>query len=164
MATEIFIEDRFSCSPQKLYDLLSNDQFDDELMKALKMGKTKQSEQKVSDGTELKIRLTSPDEIPAIAKKFTGDHLSYVETRRWFDSKLSNTWQIIPEVKGATVEAKGTTDIVADGEGCIRRTKGTISVNLPLIGRKIEEMVLKTITETFKQNADYCRKYMSENP
>ena len=86
MATKISIEDRFDCSPQKLYDLLSNDKFDDELMQALKMQKSKQSEEKNADGMLFKIRLTSPDEIPAIAKKFTGDHLSYVETRQWQDS------------------------------------------------------------------------------
>ncbi len=163
MATKISIEDRFDCSPQKLYDLLSNDKFDDELMQALKMQKSKQSEEKNADGTLFKIRLTSPDEIPAIAKKFTGDHLSYVETRQWQDSKLANTWLIQPEVKGTTVEAKGTTHIVADGAGCIRKTEGTISVNLPLIGRKIEEMVLKTITDNFSKNAEFCRKYIKEH-
>ncbi len=163
MATKISIEDRFSCSPQKLYDLLSDDKFDDELMQALKMQKSKQSEEKTSDGILYKIRLTSPEDIPAIARKFTGEHLSYVETRNWLHSKLSNTWLIQPEVKGTTVEAKGTTTIVASGDGCVRKTEGTISVNLPLIGKKIEEMVLKTITDNFNKNAEFCRNYLKEH-
>ena len=161
MATEILIEDKFSCSAQRLYDLLSDNGFDDGLMQALKMGKELLSETKLSDGVTYKIRLTNPEEIPAIAQKFTGEHLSYVETRTW--SSKGNTWVIEPDVKGAKVEAKGVTEIVADGEGCIRRTKGTVNVSLPLIGKKIEQMVLESIQKTFKQNAEYCRSYIAEH-
>ncbi len=162
MTTEILIEDRFNCSPKDLYALLTDNAFDDELMKALNVGKELISSDKKAIGPEYKIRLTSAEEIPAIAKKFVGDHLSYVETRCWNDAKCANTWVILPEVKGATVEAKGTTDIVADGDGCIRRTKGSITVKLPLIGGKIEEMVKKSICDTFSKNADYCRKHLDK--
>ena len=162
MTTQILIEDRFDCAPQKLYDLLSDNNFDDSQMKALNMGKQQLSDSKKGDGPEFKIRLTNAEEIPAIAKKFTGDHLSYVETRTWSQKKLANTWVIAPEVKGASVEAKGVTEFVADGNGCVRRTKGSITVSLPLIGKKIEEMVLQSITDTFKKNADYCRDYLSK--
>lgn len=163
MTTQILIEDHFDCPPQKLYELLSDNSFDDALMKALNMGKQLISETKKADGPELKIRLTNAEEIPAIAKKFTGDHLSYVETRTWSQKKLANTWVIVPEVKGANVDAKGVTEFVAEGNGCVRRTKGVISVSLPLIGKKIEEMVLQSITDTFKKNADYCRDYLSKH-
>ena len=161
MTTEILIEDKFNCSPEKLYALLSDNGFDDGLMQSLKMGKELLSETKLSDGVTYKLRLTNPDEIPAIAKKFTGDHLSYVETRTW--SSKGNTWVIEPEVSGAKVEAKGVTEIVSDGSGCIRRTKGSINVSLPLIGKKIEQMVLESIQKTFKQNAEYCRSYIAEH-
>lgn len=163
MATEIMIEDRFVCEPQKLTELLSDNAFDDDLMKALKMGKELLGEEKKSAGPEYRIRLTSAEPIPAIAKKFVGEHLSYVETRTWNQAACSNQWVIVPDVKGATVEVKGTTEIVADGHGCVRRTKGKVSVNLPLIGKKIEEMVLQSITDTFKKNADYCRAYLEKN-
>lgn len=161
MATQILIEDRFECTPKQLFDRLSDDQFDNELMKALNMGKEMLEQASKAEGRLYKIRLTSAEAIPAIAKKFVGEHLTYVETRQWKTATNSNTWSIVPEVKGATVEAKGTTDIIADGNGCIRITKGTISVNLPLIGKKIEEMVLQNITETFKRNAEYCRKHLA---
>ena len=163
MATDILIEDRFNCSPKALYDLLADDHFDDELMKALNMGKELLSSEKKNIGPEYRIRLTSAEEIPAIATKFVGTHLAYTETRSWNDNKCANTWVIVPEVKGATVEAKGTTEIVADGDGCIRRTKGSISVKLPLIGGKIEAMVKKSIADTFSKNADYCRKYLASH-
>ncbi len=163
MTTEIMIEDRFVCDPQKLMELLSDNAFDDELMKALEMGKELLGEEKKSAGPEYRIRLTSAEPIPAIAKKFVGEHLSYVETRTWNKSACSNQWVIIPEVKGASVEAKGTTEIVADGHGCVRRTKGKVTVNLPLVGKKIEEMVLQSITDTFKKNAAYCRDYLEKN-
>lgn len=161
MTTQILIEDRFNCSPKTLFELLSNDQFDDELMNALKMDKKLIEKADKPEGKLFKIHLTSADAIPAIAKKFVGEYLSYVETRQWMTASNSNTWCIVPEVKGASVEAKGTTEIVADGNGCIRRTKGTVSVSLPLIGKKIEEMVLQSITDTFKKNADYCRSKLS---
>lgn len=157
MATKISIDDRFDCAPQVLFDRLSDDGFDDGLMKALNMSKELLDAKTTASGVTYKIRLTNPDTIPAIAKRFAGEHLSYVETRAWDRAKLGNTWEIVPEIQGATVEAKGTTEIVADGVGCIRRTRGTISVNLPLIGRKIEEMVLQSIVDTFKRNAEYCR-------
>ena len=157
MATTISIDDRFDCTPEVLFDRLSDNDFDDDLMKALNMSNALIESNDTPQGPTYKIRLTNPDTIPAIAKRFTGEHLSYVETRIWNRSKLGNTWEIVPEISGATVEAKGTTEIVADGTGCIRRTRGKISVNLPLIGKKIEEMVLQSINDTFKRNAEYCR-------
>lgn len=162
MTTQIMIEDRFNCEPKELFDLLSNNDFDDDLMKALNMTKQLIAKDEKSTGVTYQIRLTSAESIPAIAKKFVGDHLSYVENRAWNKAKCSNTWIITPEVKGATVEAKGDTEIIADGQGCIRRTQGSVSVNLPLIGKKIEEMVLQNITDTFKRNADFCRHYLEK--
>ena len=163
MTAEILIEDRFNCSPKALYDMLCDNTFDDKLMESLKMGKQLLSEEKQDNGILYKIKLTNPDEIPAIAKKFVGDHLVYVETRRWLSQSLGNTWTIEPEVSGVKVEAKGVTEIVPDGEGCIRRTKGSVNVSLPLIGKKIEEMVLKSIQDIFKKNAEYCKKYIADN-
>ncbi len=162
MATQIVIDDRFDCKPTELFALLSDDGFDDDLMKALSMQKELQAKTEKKEGTEYRIRLTSSEAVPAMAKGFIGEHLSYVETRAWNNAGLSNTWVIVPEVKGAKVEAKGTTEIVADGQGCVRPTRVTVSVNLPLIGRKIEEMVLKSITETFSRNADYCRQRLAK--
>ena len=36
-------------------------------------------------------------------------------------------------------------------------------VIFPLIGKKIESMVLESITATFKKNAKYCQDYLREN-
>jgi len=163
MSTEILIEDRFNCAPKALYDLLSDNGFDDDLMKSLKVGKSLLSEEKKADGVQYKIRLVTPEETPAIARKFTGEHLAYVETRNWVLDRLGGTWVIEPEVNGVKVEAKGVTEIVSDGSGCIRRTKGVVNVSLPLIGKKIEEMVLQSIKNTFAQNAAYCQKYIADN-
>ena len=163
MAAEFFIEDHFNCSPKALYDMLCDNAFYDNLMKSLNVGKQLLSEEKLDNGMQYKIRLTNPEEIPAIAKKFTGEHLVYVETRRWSSQNLGNTWVIEPEVSGVKVEAKGVTEIVAEGEGCIRRTKGSVNVSLPLIGKKIEEMVLQSIQGTFKKNAEYCKQYIAEH-
>lgn len=160
MTTQISIDDKFACSAQTLYEKLSDNAFDDGLMQALNMSKELLESKETAQGPVYKIRLTNPDTIPAIAKRFTGDHLSYVETRTWNNAKKSNTWEIAPEIKGATVEAKGTTEIIDEGNGCIRRTRGTVTVNLPLIGKKIEEMVLQSIVDTFKRNADYCQKHL----
>lgn len=163
MTTEIFIEDKFDCSADKLYGLLSDDTFDDALMNALQIKKECLEKKEDASGPVYKLRLTNPEEIPAIAKKFTGEKLSYIETRAWNKTKCANTWIIAPEIKGATVEAKGKTEIVASNSGCIRKTTGSITVKIPLIGGKIEEMVKQSIIQTFKKNADFCRNYLQEN-
>ncbi|MCL2326259.1 MAG: DUF2505 domain-containing protein [Proteobacteria bacterium] len=163
MATKILIEDHFSCSPETLYTLLSDNDFDDKLMQSLKMEKELLDVQNKPGGDILRIRLTNPDTMPAIAKKFTGDRLSYIETRTWNKDNASNAWVIEPEIKGAAVEAKGTTSIIARDGGCIRKTEGSITVNLPLIGRKIEAMIQEGIVDTFKKNAEFCQKYIKEN-
>ena len=163
MTTPILIEDKFACTPEALYALLSDDAFDTTLMEAIDMAKESLSEKKTDLGVEYKIRLTNPDGVPAIAKKFIGDKLSYIEVRSWNEKELSNTWIIEPETKGVTVKAQGTMTITAVGGGCLRKTEGSITVNVPLIGRKIEEMVLKGIVDNFEKNADYCRQYIKEN-
>ncbi len=163
MATKLLVEDHFTCSPEKLYSLLTDNAFDDELMAALKVGKKLVDHTDAASGPVYKLRLTTPNEIPVFAQKFTGEKLSYVENRVWNKSSFGNTWTITPEIKGASVECKGITTIVAEGTGCVRKTEGTITVNVPLIGRKIEEMVQKSITDTFKQNADFCAQYLKNH-
>ena len=91
MATTISIDDKFDCTPEVLFDRLSDNDFDDDLMKALNMSKALIESKDTPQGPTYKIRLTNPDTIPAIAKRFTGEHLSYVETRIWNRSKLGNT-------------------------------------------------------------------------
>lgn len=163
MATPILIEDKFTCTPEALFALLSDDAFDSILMHALDMAKESLDQKKTDAGSEYKIRLTNPEDVPAIAKKFIGDKLSYIEVRRWNNKGLSNEWTIEPETKGVTVLAKGTTKILATDGGCVRKTEGSISVSIPLIGKKIEEMVLKGIVDTFRKNTEFCTKHIAEN-
>ena len=165
MTSKLLIEEHFDCSPQQLFDLLSDDNFDDELMKALNIQKEVLSNEKTSDGPKLKLCLTTPDEIPSFARKFIGDKLSYVETRTWHKGTLSNNWVIEPKISigSIKIDVRGTITISAADNGCIRRTEGEFSVGIPLVGKKVEDMLQVGVKDTYNKNAEYCRKYIKEH-
>lgn len=162
MATKLFIEDKFNCSAQHLYELMSGQELDDALMAELGIIKETLKATDGANGPEYELRLTMPDEIPALFRKFIGDKLSYVETRKWNAQNTSNTWEIAPQISVKGVQVKGTIKIVGSGDQCVRTTEGTLSVGIPLVGKKIEENLLESITATFKKNAAFFQQKIAQ--
>ncbi|MFA5624980.1 MAG: DUF2505 domain-containing protein [Bradymonadales bacterium] len=164
MATKLYIEDRFDCSAEYLYELMSGQELDDALMAELGIEKETLEHDERDEGPRYVLRLRMPDEIPVLFRKFIGERLSYVETRTWDAESTSNTWDIAPEISVKGVEVKGSIRIVDDGAGCKRITEGLLSVGIPLVGKKIEESLLSSISETFKKNAEFFQRHIAEKP
>ena len=164
MSSKMRIEDTFNCSAQKLYDMLADDAFDTELMKAIEIGKELIEKEDRAEGPYYKIRLSpSTEDLPKFMAKAVGNKSAYVEERAWNASKRSNTWKIIPDFSVGKVNIEGTLSIKPAGEDkCVRVVEGEFTVKVPLIGGKIEKYIIKQTEETFEKNTAYCNKYLAE--
>ena len=164
MATKMHIEDHFDCSAQELYDMLADDDFDTELMAAIKVGKELIDSEERPEGPWLKIRL-SPDtqDLPGFMRKVVGEKNAYVEERAWNKKTLSNTWTIIPDFSVGKVSIGGTFTIKDAGAGkCVRVVEGDFSIKVPLLGGKIEKFIIKQTEETFRKNTAHCKQVLAK--
>ncbi len=80
--------------------------------------------------------------LPAIAKKITGDTTRAVVTESWSDPS-GGTMTI--EAPGKPTKASGTIALTAAGSGTEELVELDVKVKVPLIGGKLEQLMVDTI-------------------
>ncbi|HEX6249483.1 MAG TPA: DUF2505 domain-containing protein [Nocardioidaceae bacterium] len=73
--------------------------------------------------------------VPGFAKKVVGDQTRVIQTERWGDT---HTGDIDVEIPGKPGRVRGTLSISADGDGSVYAFDGEATVNIPLVGGKLE--------------------------
>ena len=95
--------------------------------------------QEVTDSSlDLTIRRQVEMEIPSIAAKFLSPKNTVTSTDHWEragDGSCSGHFSV--DIKGAPAESKGTTKLVADGDGTAYTVTLDVKVKVPLVGDKV---------------------------
>jgi hypothetical protein len=78
---------------------------------------------------------------PASAATFTGEHVTVVEEVDWDDARPDGTrsGRLSLSIPGLPVAMGGTVDLRAGGRGTTVTYAGDLKVNIPFVGRKLEE-------------------------
>lgn len=99
--------------------------------------------------------------IPGFAKPYvTPEMLGWDERSSYNLKKHRAEWSIVPHVKPAWrkfFKAKGTYALVQKGEGSARVIKGDLSLNVPLVRKVGERMILNEVKKTFEAEAATLR-------
>lgn len=97
---------------------------------------------------------TLPAEVPAIAKRITGDSIRVHETARWspadeFGARTAAVELIFEKTPGKAI---GTLNLHPVGdEGCAVDVDFTVRAPLPLIGGKLEDVITHQMTRAVRQ-------------
>ncbi len=152
-------------APEKVW----NSFFDDELETALagKGGVTREliSEENGPDGRiTRRLRFTSKMTVPGPMKKALGsDHLTYDQISVLDPKTHTVHWHVEPPVMKDKIKAEGTLKLEPTKAGCDRHIQGDVSVKVPLIGKKIEGMVAKSIADSYEGGMELLIDWLNAN-
>ena len=98
------------------------------------------------EGISVRIDQVQPTEgVPSFAKKFAGDSARAITTQVWSGSTAS--YQV--ETPGKPTGIKGTASVTASGTGSVLLYDLEVKASVPLIGGKLEKLMVELTTEGF---------------
>ena len=130
---------RFTASLDEVWAMFSDP--DAHVAKFERMGHTDLevlSQEAGAEALDLTIRRKVEIEVPSVAAKFISPSNTVTSTDHWQrdgDERLSGHYEV--DIKGVPAETKGTTSVVADGDGCTYTVRLEVKVKVPLVGDRI---------------------------
>ena len=111
------------------------------------------------DGMEVTIdQVQAASGIPSFAKKFVGDEINIVQQETWHTATAGDIRVTIPGKPG---EMKGTARLTESGGVTTETVDLDISVNIPLVGGKIEGLISDLLLKALKVENRVGRAYLS---
>ena len=111
------------------------------------------------DGDVVTIeQVRSGDDIPSFARKFVGDEILIVQTENWTSPTSADVRLTIPGKPG---EAVGTLELVESGGTTTETVDLDISVKIPLVGGKIEQLIAGISRRRPRRRAAVGREWLS---
>lgn len=133
----------FPADPQTVFDLMTNKEFLTEV--AQEAGASDLSVR--VDGLSTSSERTLP--APEATQKITGPTIRIVEERVWSAARPdgSRTATLNLTVPGQPMTMPGTVTISKQGDGTRIDVQGTLTVNIPLVGKKLEKLSAPAIED-----------------
>ena len=111
------------------------------------------------DGDVVTIeQVRSADDIPSFAKKFVGDEILIVQTENWTSPSSADVRLTIPGKPG---EAVGTLELVESGGTTTESIDLDVTVKIPLVGGKIEQLVAGIVSSALDIEQKVGREWLS---
>jgi hypothetical protein len=100
------------------------------------------SVRQVGDTIEVTNSRSVPADVPAYARSMVGDSIRIAETHIWgpeADGRREGTFEA--DFGTVPVTVRGRLRLVPDGAGSVAHLEGQIKASVPLVGRKVEQLV-----------------------
>ncbi len=135
VAMDISTRAEFAAPPARAYAMLTDEAYLTEVCEA---SKAKSYSVEVDGDTTRSRRVL---EAPAAAARFTGPDMEVVEEIAWGPAEAdgSRRGRLTITVPGQPVNMNGTANLTAAGEGSLLEVSGDLKVNVPLLGKKLEQ-------------------------
>lgn len=103
--------------------------------------------------------------LPAIVRPFVAGDLSYTERVVWKKGEDLIEMRIEPEVLGGRVEISATYRVTAAGPGVCRRAyDGRVTVEVRLLGARIERAIVEDLGRTLETAAACTQEWLDARP
>ena len=157
------ITDDFDCSPQELRKLFESDEFERRLENEIDSTRDVVDET-TEDGLEITTyRFASRREIPAVMQKALGvERIEYDRTERSDRETGTTTWTVKTPFMTERVDVEGTTTLEETDGGCRRIVEGKVSIDLPVVGGKMEEKFANRVRGADEAMAKIARQILDE--
>jgi hypothetical protein len=100
-------------------------------------------------------------QLPAVVRPFVPEGLSYTETTIWRKADDLIEMHMEPAVLGGRVEISATYRVTAAGPGVCRRVyEGRVSVQVALLGRRIERAIIEDLGRTLLKAAGCTQEWL----
>lgn len=141
---------------EDVYGLVSSQEFRTESADAQGSLELDLSVEPNGDGHTINIKRKLPAELPDFIKRLTGDTVEVHQVEEWSGPSAdgSRTATVLVKIVGQPASMKGTSTIAPAGHGATMTITGEVQVKIPLIGRKIEPEIAKTILSSIRQEVE----------
>jgi hypothetical protein len=86
--------------------------------------------------------------IPTFAQKLVGDTIQLVQREEWTGSTA--TFELT--IPGKPGHLRGTVTVEPDGDGAVERLDGEAKASIPLVGGKIEKLLVDLVTQSLDRS------------
>jgi hypothetical protein len=151
---------------ERFWDVFFDDAFNDELSRRLKLKERTVLERSETDTTMVWVLRILPErDLPGFVKSLVKGDFGYVERNTYYKGKNTIETAIQPTLFADRTRIGGTFTLDVPGPGRVRRTwTGQIRVDVPLLGRKIEELIKSDMALSFGVAADVTREFLAKHP
>ncbi|PPE71962.1 hypothetical protein C3942_20695 [Solimonas fluminis] len=116
------------------------------------------------DGTRFMIKISyevkSSAPLPGFAKKVLGETTAVTQTERW--DRSTRKGEVIVEPKGLPGKIRCATSLAESGGSATKTFDWDVSVKIPLVGGKLEELVVSDIKGKDPVDAAASRKLLEK--
>ncbi|HEX7739187.1 MAG TPA: DUF2505 domain-containing protein [Marmoricola sp.] len=148
-------------TPEQVYAMLSNPDFREAVCEYQRFPRRTVTITPTDAGMTVKVDQYRPaDEVPAFARKFVGEEINIVQDEQWTSHTSAGLEVSIPGKPG---EMKGTVTLAGDETGTTETVSVDITVNIPLVGKKIGEFIGSMLLRALKAENKVGVKWLAEH-
>jgi len=108
-----------------------------------------------ADTALVRLRYQLSVELPAQAARFIDpDDVSWIEETTWDLPARSAQVRFLPDQAASLMKASAGAALVADGADTTRTVRGELKVRIPLVGGRVEHVVVEGIGDHLEEEAD----------
>lgn len=115
--------------------------------------------------TTISTKRTVPVALPDFARKFLSPTNDTTQTDLWSapaaDGSRDGTWSIA--VAGAPVRMSGTVRLAPTADGCTNTIRGQLKVSVPLVGGRLEKMLVEQTGRVIDAEGEFGRRWLAEH-
>jgi hypothetical protein len=100
----------------------------------------------------------STGRLPGFAKRIVGDSINIVQSEMWTEGSHGDITVTVPGKPG---EMTGTATLVGEDGGVTEKVDMTVTVNLPLIGGKVEGLIADMLTKALRAEHHVGKEWLA---
>ncbi len=156
----------FNCdSVENYWKAYFSSEMQDKLDNALGIGSTEILNVVDSEDVMTRTVVKVPNrQLPSFLKKFANGKLVFTQNQRFRKPENRITIDVTNSMFPNRSEIKGEYIVESAGAGKVKRTyTGTVSVTVPLIGKRVEKWVLVDLEKSMNTGASVTQKWLDGN-
>lgn len=163
------IEDIFDVSAARYWQVFFDDAFNAALWPALDIACEPIELRRTGEGDALEIvreqRLTPKREVPALIQKFVKGGFSYTEKNTFKARENMMRTVTTPSFMADKITTHGIYRLEVLGPKQVKRVwEGTVECSIPLLGGKVEKILVDEVRESYRRATEFTRKWHASHP
>jgi hypothetical protein len=115
-------------------------------------------------GTAVRLRFAYSEAtdmaLPDFARKFMPERQQIEQTVDW--DLASRTGRLVVVPKGSPARLEATMRLAAAGTGCVNTIAWTVSVSVPLLGGRLEKLLVEGLREKARRDQEVTQRLLAE--
>ncbi|MBN4928400.1 DUF2505 domain-containing protein [Hoyosella rhizosphaerae] len=165
MARRTEYKKELSCTAEQVYKALSSRQYwDDRIADIGGTNASVVSFNASDNGIEVELQqFIKREKLPSVAQAVIKNDMTIIRKDTWGPFNGSATGDFFGTMKGGPGDIKGPRTITASGDGCVISATVEARVSVPIVGGKLEKLLLQNVESLFSDEDDYTAKWVAKN-